>query len=240
VKTGLTGHTVLLPTDDVAAYQAVIARFTERWQPQTEEERVLVQSLADTDWRLQRIPSLEYGIYALGAEEFAEEFSSEPDPAIRSSKVQTKTFVVHHKKLMSLQSQDARLRRHRQQDEQRLQRLQGDRRYLEAQRARLRAAIQGKELAISWGGALDTETVLREFLEAKQQQERERIEAAQQALRGKATAAPQPGGFEFRPGPGPDCVASRMTAAEYAARFCQEKEIETPSEKSSHTGNRGR
>ena len=113
VKTGLSGRTVLLPTDDVAAYEAMIARFTERWQPATEEECLLVQSLADIDWRMQRIPVLEYGIYAMGAEQFSEEFAAEPDPHIRGIRIQTKTFFTHHKKLLSLQSQDARLRRQR-------------------------------------------------------------------------------------------------------------------------------
>ena len=133
VKTGLTGRTVLLPSDDVAAYQATIARLTNHWQPATEEESVLVQSLADIDWRMQRIPVLEYGIYAMGAEEFADEFAAEADPNIRRSKIQTRIFLTYHKKLMSLQSQDARLRRQREQDEARLRQLQGDRKYKEAQ-----------------------------------------------------------------------------------------------------------
>src|SRR5947209_930361 len=124
VKTGLTGRTVLLPSDDVAAYEATIARFNERWQPQADEERILVQSLADTDWRLQRIPSLEFGIYALGEHEFADEFADETDPQVRRTLIQTKVFFAHSKKLMNLQTQEARLRRHRQQDEARLEKMQ--------------------------------------------------------------------------------------------------------------------
>src|ERR1700745_720195 len=74
VKTGLTGHTVLLPGDDAALYEAHLAQFMTRHAPATEKERNLVQSLADTEWRLLRIPSLEMSVYALGRLEFSELF----------------------------------------------------------------------------------------------------------------------------------------------------------------------
>src|SRR5438270_10058190 len=52
VKTGLTGRTVLLPSDDAVAYEAHVARFVAEHQPTNEKEQALVESLADTDWRL--------------------------------------------------------------------------------------------------------------------------------------------------------------------------------------------
>src|SRR5581483_3347145 len=66
VKTGLTGRTVLLPSEDAAAYQGHIDRIFAQWEPYDDTERALIQTLADTEWRLLRIPSLEAGIYALG------------------------------------------------------------------------------------------------------------------------------------------------------------------------------
>jgi hypothetical protein len=75
VKTGLTGRTVLLPSEDAALYQQHVARFVQQYEPVGDEEQTLVQSLADTQWRLLRIPSLEAGIYALGRLEFAELFA---------------------------------------------------------------------------------------------------------------------------------------------------------------------
>ncbi|MBV9443436.1 MAG: hypothetical protein JO217_12145, partial [Acidobacteriaceae bacterium] len=91
VKTGLTGRTVLLPSDDLAAYQAHVDRFIVAHQPATDHERALVQSIADTEWRLLRIPTLEAGIYALGRIEFAAEFASEQDPAIRAALIEART-----------------------------------------------------------------------------------------------------------------------------------------------------
>ena len=71
VKTGLTGRTVLLPGDDAAKYEQHVQRFFKKYKP-TEDENALVQAIADTEWRLLRIPSLETGIYAIGRRELAE------------------------------------------------------------------------------------------------------------------------------------------------------------------------
>jgi hypothetical protein len=57
VKTGLTGRTVLLPSEDAEAYAAHLARYQEEFQPVGVRETQLVQNLADTQWRLDRIPT---------------------------------------------------------------------------------------------------------------------------------------------------------------------------------------
>ena len=74
VKTGLTGRTVLLPSDDAEAYRNHLAAYEKEFKPVGLREFELVQSLADIQWRLQRIPGLEMAIYARGREEFAEQF----------------------------------------------------------------------------------------------------------------------------------------------------------------------
>jgi hypothetical protein len=109
VKTGLTGRTVLLPTEDTEAYQQHIARFLEQYKPEGDHEKELTQSLADTQWRLNRIPVLEMGIYALGHREFASEFENE-DPALRKSLIETKTFLAYQRQLNNLSIQESRLR----------------------------------------------------------------------------------------------------------------------------------
>jgi hypothetical protein len=48
VRTGLTGRTVLLATEDAAAYEAHLERFRREWEPVGDREAELVQSLADT------------------------------------------------------------------------------------------------------------------------------------------------------------------------------------------------
>jgi len=123
VKTGLTGRTVLLPGDDAVAYEAHVASFFARNQPAGDEERNLVQSLADTEWRLLRIPALELGIYAVGRLEFAAEYPQE-DPAVRTHLIEAKIFLAYQRQLNNLSIQESRLRRQREKDTAALRELQ--------------------------------------------------------------------------------------------------------------------
>jgi hypothetical protein len=123
VKTGLTGRTVLLPSDDVEAYRQHIAAYENEYKPVGVRESELVQSLADLQWRLQRIPGLEMAIYARGRDEFAAQFE-ELDPSVRSARIDLETFIHYEKPLRNLQLQEGRLRRHREKDLAELRELQ--------------------------------------------------------------------------------------------------------------------
>ncbi|HEX3684896.1 MAG TPA: hypothetical protein VHU83_20325 [Bryobacteraceae bacterium] len=133
VKTGLTGRTVLLAGDDAAAYQTHVANFFARHQPAGDEEHNLVQSLADTEWRLLRIPALEYGIYAVGRLEFVEMFAQE-DAAVRAQLIEAKTFLAYQRQLNNLSIQESRLRRQREKDTAALRNLQQLRKQQQAKR----------------------------------------------------------------------------------------------------------
>ncbi len=126
VKTGLTGRTILLPSDDAAMYETHIAGFIDRWAPGDDGERNLVQSLADTEWRLLRIPSLEMGIYALGRLEFAELFANEDD-SVRKHLIESKILLAYRRDLSNLSIQESRLRRQREKDTAALRELQFER-----------------------------------------------------------------------------------------------------------------
>jgi hypothetical protein len=126
VKTGLTGRTVLLSGDDATLYEAHVARFNERFQPVGDDEQNVVQSLADTEWRLLRIPSLEAGIYALGQLEFVELFPHE-DQAVRNQLIEAKIFLTYQRQLNNLSIQENRLLRRREKDTAALRQLQENR-----------------------------------------------------------------------------------------------------------------
>ena len=127
VKTGLTGRTVLLSGDDAAAYQAHIDRVFAFWEPGDDTERALTQTVADTEWRLLRIPSLEAGIYALGRLEFKAKFADEPE-AVRASLVDAHTFLTYRKDLNNLSIQEGRLGRIRETAMEALNEVQEERR----------------------------------------------------------------------------------------------------------------
>jgi hypothetical protein len=136
VKTGLTGRTVLLPLDDADAYLRHLAAYENEFKPVGLRECELVQSLADIQWRLQRIPGLEMAIYARGRDEFAEQFE-EFDSAVRSARIDLETFIHYQKPLRNLQLQEGRLQRQREKDMAELRELQQERRKPDEARAAL-------------------------------------------------------------------------------------------------------
>jgi len=64
LRHGLTSRTVVLPSEDLAAYQRLTQEFFDEYQPQGPTEKQLVQELAATAWRLNRIPALEADLLA--------------------------------------------------------------------------------------------------------------------------------------------------------------------------------
>jgi hypothetical protein len=140
VRSGLTGRTVLLPGDDAALYESHVAHFIESYAPAGDDERNLVQSLADTQWRLLRIPSLEMGIYAIGRLEFAGSFPNE-DEAVRKHLIEAQVFLAYQRQLNNLSIQENRLRRQRDKDTAALRELQEQRK----QRAKARLDIAARQ-----------------------------------------------------------------------------------------------
>jgi hypothetical protein len=59
LRHGLTAACAVLPSEDRAAHDAHCRGFFDEYQPATPTETQLTQELADTAWRLNRIPSLE-------------------------------------------------------------------------------------------------------------------------------------------------------------------------------------
>lgn len=62
---GLTGQVIVLPDDDMKAYQAFCQAYFAEWNPQTPSEKQLVQTLVDTQWRLNKARAHEHAMSAL-------------------------------------------------------------------------------------------------------------------------------------------------------------------------------
>ena len=67
LRHGLTSQTAVLPTEDLAAYQRHIQQFLDEYTPATPTETQLVHELANTAWRLNRVPLLEAELLARAA-----------------------------------------------------------------------------------------------------------------------------------------------------------------------------
>ncbi len=123
LKHGLTGKTVLLPTDDSAEYERKLQARIDALKPATDEELTLVQSMVDAAWRLSRIQSLETGIMLKGQIEFASKFEDQ-SPARRAQLIDVEAYLKYEKSIRNLQIQEARLHRRLEKDQAELTRLQ--------------------------------------------------------------------------------------------------------------------
>ena len=72
LRHGLTGQTVVLPTEDHSAYQRHSHAFLDEYQPKGATESQLVQSLSDTSWRLNRAAAVETNLFSLDITEMEE------------------------------------------------------------------------------------------------------------------------------------------------------------------------
>jgi hypothetical protein len=131
VKTGLTGCTVVLPSEDAELYRTHIAGYEKELQPVGIQECHLVQSLADLRWRLNRIPGLEIAIYSYGRAEFADMFADSPEPE-RAFLIELHISNAYEKQLRNLHLHENRLSRRREKELAELRALQQERKAKEA------------------------------------------------------------------------------------------------------------
>ncbi|HTB10740.1 MAG TPA: hypothetical protein VK752_04180 [Bryobacteraceae bacterium] len=66
LRHGLTGQTVVMPAEDLQAYQLHLNSFADEYHPQGATEANLVQALADASWRLNRVAAMETNLLTLG------------------------------------------------------------------------------------------------------------------------------------------------------------------------------
>jgi hypothetical protein len=120
---GLTGKTVVLPSEDADEYDRKLATYTKDLKPVTEEEHRLVQTLLDSFWRIDRIKRLETGLILKGQLEFANKFQDQ-SPANQVSLINVEGYLKYEKSICNLHRQEARLIRQLEKAQAELLRLQ--------------------------------------------------------------------------------------------------------------------
>src|SRR5258707_8433056 len=79
LRHGLTGQTVVLPSDVLVAYQRHCKGFHDQYQPKNPTEVQLTQTVADLSWRLNRATAFETNMLALGVTEKSNSVDTEND-----------------------------------------------------------------------------------------------------------------------------------------------------------------
>ena len=112
LRHGLTSQTVVLPGEDAEAYAAFRATVWTDLAPVGAIELVLAQTIADTEWRLERARTLEVNLIALAHfEEIPAALAAITDPAKREAMINAHGYDKRQKTIHNLQLQEARLQR---------------------------------------------------------------------------------------------------------------------------------
>jgi hypothetical protein len=109
LRHGLTGQIVVMPSEDLAAYRSHVAAFNTDLQPKGSLEAHLVQSLADTAWRLNRVAALETNLLTLGVARVSDSFSCPQE--IQQALAIASTLESRAKALSNLSMHSQRLSR---------------------------------------------------------------------------------------------------------------------------------
>lgn len=141
LRHGLTGQTVVLPEDDLAAYQKHCAQFHTELKPDGLLETKAVQTIADTYWRLERICAMENNLFALG---FHEHTGLSSDSVIDAALAQAKSLDARADLLAKLSLYEQRLNRTLEKAKAELKQLQKER--AEARKQALEAASKMRKL----------------------------------------------------------------------------------------------
>ena len=101
LRHGLTGHTIVLPTEDYSAYQRHSQAFLDEYRPQGATETQLVQSLLDTSWQLNRAAAVETNLFSLGITEMDDRIRAN-HPQAEDALAMALTFREHNRAFANL------------------------------------------------------------------------------------------------------------------------------------------
>ena len=110
IRHGLTGQTIVLPTEDLAAYQRHAQAFIDEYQPKGATETQLVQTLTDLAWRINRAAAAETNLLTLALTEHAAEIDTE-HPQAQDALALAIAFREHHRALANISMYSQRFQR---------------------------------------------------------------------------------------------------------------------------------
>jgi hypothetical protein len=137
LRHGLTGQTVVLPSEDLAAYERFTQNFHDDFKPSGALEIQLVQSLASQAWRLNRAEALENNLFTLGIIAKSDSISTD-NPQVNDALAIAAALAEQTKALSALSMHQNRIARTFERTLKQLREIQSDRCFkekLEMQRA---------------------------------------------------------------------------------------------------------
>jgi len=140
IRHGLTGQIVVLPSEDLEAYNAFTQRFYDDLAPRGVIETHLVQSLADDSWRLNRAKAMENNLYALGLHDKSDSILTQNDQ-VRGALAMAASLGDQTKALATLSLHQTRIARAFDKNLKQLREIQAERRLKEEDDMRIAARL---------------------------------------------------------------------------------------------------
>jgi hypothetical protein len=123
---GLTGRTIVMPYEDMEAYHRFCEELFADLAPATPVEHQYAQTFCDTQWRLNRIRSIEDAMFSLGHFEEAGRIETE-HPQVHAALTAARVFRDDSKSFVNLSLYEQRLQRTLEKSLKQLQTLQAER-----------------------------------------------------------------------------------------------------------------
>ena len=127
LRHGLTARVVVLPTEDMNAYKAFSKEIADSLDAQTPLERQFAQTVADNQWRINRIRSIEDGMLGMGHYEAAGNFDAD-HAEIHAAMTAARAFRDNSQAFVNLSIYEQRLHRSLKEALRQLKELQTERR----------------------------------------------------------------------------------------------------------------
>jgi hypothetical protein len=108
LRHGLTARVAVLPSEDMDAYNAFSKEIVDSLDAQTPVERQFAQTVADNQWRINLIRSIEDGMLGMGHFEAAGDFDC-PTSEIHSAMTAARAFRDDSKSFVNLSIYEQRL-----------------------------------------------------------------------------------------------------------------------------------
>jgi hypothetical protein len=141
LRHGLTGRTVVMPYEDMEAYHRFCEELLTDLAPETPVERQYAQTFCDTQWRLNRIRSIEDAMFSLGHFEAAGEIETD-HPQVHAALTAARVFRDDSKSFVNLSLYEQRLQRTLEKSLKQLQALQAERKAQAAAEAAVKKPIK--------------------------------------------------------------------------------------------------
>jgi hypothetical protein len=130
LRHGLTGQVIVLPTEDLAAYQRHSQAFLDEYQPKGANETQLVQSLLDTAWQVNRAATIALNLLTLGLTELEDRIRAS-HPEAEAGLVLALAYREHDRAYINIGIQRQRLSRQYERTLALLRQIQAERRVSE-------------------------------------------------------------------------------------------------------------